>query len=108
MSTPFFRRYTVQTQEVERGEEDSKKKEFDVTRVVAENNYDNDEIDRRIVHEMIGEIFDGEKYMDETSESEQDDSTTNASGSQVAEEGGGDIEDKKQALLTIQSDENDQ
>jgi len=62
---------------------------------VAENNYDNDEIDRRIVHEMIGEIFDGEKYMDETSESEQDDSTTNASGSQVAEEGGGDIEDKK-------------
>ena len=62
---------------------------------MAENNYDTNEIDRRIVFEMIGERLDANDYQDKTSESEQDDTVTEASGSQVAEEGEGDIEDKK-------------
>ena len=62
---------------------------------MAENNYDTNEIDRRIVFEMIGERLDANDYLDETSESEQDDTGTEATGSQVAEEGDGDIEDKK-------------
>ena len=71
MSANFFKRYSVDAEEIERA--GKKKKEFDVQRVVTECDYERDQLDRRIVFEMIGSRIEEEDFPDETSESEAGD-----------------------------------
>ena len=59
-------------QEVETDSDESKKKDFDVDRVVNECLFDQDTLDRRIVFEMIGERLHPDDFPDETSESDNE------------------------------------
>ena len=69
-STRFFRRYSIQTAEVNRDEKESRKKVFAADKVDAECNYEQDELDRRILFEMIGERLHEDDFPEDTSESE--------------------------------------
>ena len=76
VSTQFFSRYSVKSNEIEQEKKESKKKELDVDRVVTECDYERDEIDRRILFEMLGVRLEEDDYPDETSESEEANAAT--------------------------------
>ena len=73
MSPNFFKRYSVGAQEIERAEKKTKKKQFNIQKVVTDCQYERDQIDRRIVFEMIGSKIEKNDFPDETSESEAED-----------------------------------
>jgi len=71
-STRYFRRYTVKNEEIERGEDEKQGKSFDTDRVVAECDFERNQLDRRILYEMLGERLIVEEFPDETSETDPD------------------------------------
>ena len=97
-STRFFRRYSIQTAEVNRDEKESRKKVFAADKVVTECNYEQDELDRRILFEMIGERLHEDDFPEETSESEEFDDTGIDNSSSADGLDIGDT-DREQALL---------
>ena len=78
ISTNYFRRYSVQTAEEDQALKEKKKKVFEIDRVVTESNFEADELDRRIAFEMIGDRLDEAEFLDETSESEENEGNNDA------------------------------
>ena len=105
ISTNHFRRYSVRTAEIDQNLKEKKNKVFDTDRVVTESNLDADELDRRIVFEMVGDRPDEAEFLDETSESEANeiDDDVVLDRDKESDQLGQD-DSKQEALLSIQSD----
>ena len=73
MSTQYFRRYAIRSEDLAKDENPKNMREFDEDRVISECDYNNNKLDRRILYELTGEKLEEDDYLDETSESERED-----------------------------------